>query len=66
MRTTIAIALGLVVFMAGSLIQAAPHLTLKESKFEFGYVPQNSKITHRFWLYNTGDDTLKIEKVIPG
>jgi hypothetical protein len=53
-------------FMVGGLVEAAPHLTIKEPVFDFGYVPQNSNISHRFWLYNTGEDTLKIEKVVPG
>lgn len=45
---------------------AAPRLTIKESTFNFGYVPQNSEISHTFWLYSTGDDSLKILRVVPG
>ncbi|MFQ5500409.1 MAG: hypothetical protein ACE5FH_12135 [Candidatus Zixiibacteriota bacterium] len=45
---------------------AAPRLTLGESAFNFGFVPQNAKISHDFWLKSTGDDTLKILKVVPG
>jgi hypothetical protein len=45
---------------------AAPRMTIKESVFDFGYVPQNSKISHTFWLHSTGDDSLKILKVVPG
>lgn len=45
---------------------AAPRLSLPESTFNFGYVPQNAKITHGFWLHSTGEDTLKIIKIIPG
>lgn len=58
----------LVVFaglFAGSAI-AAPRLTIKESEFRFGFVPQNSSVSHPFWLYSSGDDTLKILKVNPG
>ncbi len=44
----------------------APRLTMPESDFDFGYVPQNSTISHSFWLFSTGDDTLKILKVVPG
>lgn len=44
----------------------APRLTLPESSFDFGFVPQNAKVSHVFWLHSTGDDTLKILKVIPG
>lgn len=45
---------------------AGPKLTIPEQEFDFGYVPQGAKIAHEFWLYSTGDDTLKILKVSPG
>ena len=45
---------------------AAPRMEISELEFDFGYVPQNSEISHVFWLYNRGDDTLKIDKVVPG
>ena len=34
--------------------------------FRWGYAPQNSKITHIFWLHNTGEDSLEILSVVPG
>ena len=52
-------------FLAG-LAQAQPKLTIPESIFNFGYVPQNSKISHIFWLHSTGNDSLIIKKVKPG
>ncbi len=55
----------LLLIVVGSAL-AAPRLTIPESVFKFGYAPQNSKISHPFWLYSTGDDTLKILKVKPG
>ncbi len=45
---------------------ADPAITIPESVFDFGYVPQHSKISHVFWLHSTGTDTLKILKVKPG
>ena len=66
MKTRILLLSVLLVILVCSIAQAAPHLTIKESTFNFGYVPQNSKITHDFWLQNTGNDTLKIVKVVPG
>ena len=45
---------------------AAPRLTMPETDFDFGFVPQNSKISHVFWLHSTGDDSLKIIQVVPG
>lgn len=51
--------------LAGSAI-AAPRMTIPESSFDFGFVPQHSSISHSFWLYSTGEDDLKILKVVPG
>jgi hypothetical protein len=48
------------------LVQAQPRLTIPESVFDFGKVPQHSQISHIFWLHSTGTDTLKIENVKPG
>ena len=56
---------GIVASFVPSII-AAPLMTMSETEFDFGYVPQNSKVAHVFWIYSTGDDSLKIEKVIPG
>jgi hypothetical protein len=47
-------------------VVAAPQLTIPETEFDFGFVPQNAKISHIFWLYSTGTDTLKILQVSPG
>jgi len=52
--------------LIASVAMAAPRLTIPVKEFNFGYVPQNSTISHKFWLVSTGDDTLKILKVIPG
>ncbi len=51
--------------IAGAAL-AAPRLEIKESTFDFGFVPQNASIVHDFWLYSTGDDSLRIIKVTPG
>ena len=61
-----AVALALMVLFIVGSVQAAPQMLIKEKAFDFGYAPQNSKISHIFWLYSTGDDTLKILKVKPG
>ena len=53
-------------FLLVGSASAAPRMTISESSFDFGYAPQNSKISHDFWLYSTGDDTLKILNVKPG
>ncbi len=51
-------------FPAGALAQ--PKLVIPESEFNFGYVPQAAQVTHVFWLYSKGTDTLRILKVNPG
>ena len=65
--TRLVITLSLVASMAaGSAVLAAPRLVLPETTFNFGFVPQNAKISHDFWLYSKGEDTLVILKVVPG
>ena len=56
---------GMAAFLAPTLT-GAPLLQIPEKEFDFGYVPQNSKVSHVFWLYNKGDDSLIIKKVVPG
>lgn len=65
-KRTMAVALALMVLLVVGSAIAAPRLLIKETAFDFGYAPQNSKVSHVFWLYSTGDDTLKILKVKPG
>ncbi len=43
-----------------------PELTIRQPEFDFGFTPKGSTITHRFWLYSTGTDTLKIMSIVPG
>ena len=47
-------------------VLGAPILSIPDATFDFGYVPQHSRISHAFWLHSTGTDTLKIVKVHPG
>ncbi len=49
-----------------SFAYAEPQLSIPEASFDFGYAPQNSTISHVFWLHSTGTDSLKIIKVSPG
>ncbi len=41
-------------------------LNVVETNFDFGYIPQISKVGHSFTLYNVGSDDLKILNVKPG
>jgi hypothetical protein len=45
---------------------AGPQLSLPEIHWDYGNVPQNSVLTHGYWLRNNGDDTLRILNVKPG
>jgi hypothetical protein len=38
-------------------------LVLKESKFDFGKIPQGKPVTHIFEVVNTGNEPLQIENV---
>ncbi len=49
-----------------AVLLAASKLEVKESKFNFGYIPQNCNITHNFWFISAGEDTLKINKIKTG
>ncbi len=60
----ISLILFLIIFAGMAL--AEPQLSIPDAAFDFGYAPQNSTISHVFWLYSTGTDTLKIIKVSPG
>ena len=43
-----------------------PKVEIDNSGFDFGFAPQNAKLSHTFWIKSTGDEDLKIVKVIPG
>ena len=46
--------------------QAAPKAEISESTFDFGFAPQGSKLSHKYWIHATGTEDLKITKVVPG
>ena len=43
-----------------------PVLDYADTLFEFGSAPQFSTVSHTFWLYSRGTDTLRILSVQPG
>lgn len=49
-----------------SQVMALPKMYMPEEKFDFGFVPQDSKVSHTFWIKSVGEDSLKILKVTPG
>lgn len=66
MKRTVLFLVAVLVFLGTTSVFGAPRLTIPESIFDFGIVPQNSSISHVFWLHSTGDDTLRIINVKPG
>ncbi|MEZ5359186.1 MAG: DUF1573 domain-containing protein [Candidatus Zixiibacteriota bacterium] len=52
--------------LLASVAFAVPKMQLPEETFDFGYVPQSSKVTHTFWIKSVGDETLNILNVKPG
>ncbi len=67
MKTVVRIVMsGLILALIAGAVFAGPVMEIPDSTFNFGNVPQNAKVSHTFWLYSKGDDTLKIEKIVPG
>jgi hypothetical protein len=58
---TVALVVGISGISAG-----APKIEVPETNWDFGHVPQNSTLTHDYWIRNVGTDSLKIIKVKPG
>ena len=58
--------LAILVLLTVSQAMATPKMYLPEEKFDFGFSPQDSKISHVFWIKSVGDDSLKILNVKPG
>ena len=63
------IVIGILLFSLLLTINPAWALTktiFSENEFDFGFVPQDSKVSHTFWIKSGGPDTLKIVRVKPG
>lgn len=55
-----------IMLLVASVATAAPGLSLSESSFDFGIVPQQARVSHIFWVKSTGNETLHISQVVPG
>ena len=53
-------------FMLSSLVLAQAKMYIANESFDFGYTPQNCKVSHVFWIKSVGNDSLKIVDVKPG
>lgn len=64
------LASGLVVLMTVvflvSGVAAGPRIAIDDNIFVFGKVPRHATVSHSFWIKSVGDDTLRINKVVPG
>ncbi len=47
-------------------VKIGPRLSIPDSTFNFGFVPQGAVISHTFWLHSTGNETVTIVKIVPG
>jgi hypothetical protein len=65
MRRFMVLTLVALLVTAGSLCaqQKGPRLLVVQPKFDYGFVPDSSKVAHTYWLNNIGTDSLKVFKV---
>ncbi len=49
-----------------SLAFADPKIMVPEKSWDFGHIPQQSTVSHAYWVKNVGTDSLKIIKVKAG
>lgn len=56
----------IMIFLLSSLAMALPKMFLPQEEFNFGFVPQDSKVSHVFWIKSVGEDSLIIISVKPG
>jgi hypothetical protein len=73
MRRWISVSLALAVVIAIGAALFLPHskggppkIWFSETSWNFGRTPQQSSVSHVFWIKNIGRDTLRIMKVKPG
>jgi hypothetical protein len=71
MKRTVLIATAVLLpFLVAGLVSSSradgPRLLIPGTRFDFGYAPTSSKLSHYFLVKNVGTDTLKIENVKPG
>jgi len=49
-----------------STVFAGAKISVPEKEWDFGAVPQQSTVSHEYWIKNIGDDTLRNIVVKPG
>lgn len=65
MRRFVALIFAALLITAGSLCaqQRGPRLLVVQPTFDYGFVPDSSKVAHTYWLNNIGTDSLKVFNV---
>jgi hypothetical protein len=65
MRRLVVLTLAALVVVAGSLCaqQKGPRLLIVQPTFNYGFVPDSSKVAHTYWINNLGTDSLKVFNV---
>ncbi len=64
MKKVAVVLAGLVAAVA--CVSAEPRMVVLVPDFDFGYMPQNATVQHRYWFHSLGDDTVKIENIKTG
>lgn len=69
LRTTTGIVFGsLLLFLPLQSVEAqtrGPRIATHHEVFDFGIMPEYCEVSHVFWLRNSGDEPVKIDKLIP-
>jgi hypothetical protein len=65
MRRFVLLVLVVQLVISGSIYaqQKGPRLLVVQPTFDYGFVPDSSKVAHTYWLNNIGTDTLKVFNV---
>lgn len=55
-----------IIVLTGANSQSQPRLVVLSPTFDFGSLPQNTTLVHRFWFKSAGTDTLRITEIKTG
>ena len=66
MKRLFVLALTGLLALSAVTVTAGPAVEIPQSTFNFGRTSQHTVVSHTFWVKSVGDDTLRINRVIPG
>lgn len=67
MRNTVLILLLIAMLPLAALAQdVGAKVYIEETSFDFGFIPKGGTITHAYYMFSRGTDSLRILKVKPG